>query len=70
MWHTTWILGYRVVAKIYDAGSKFGIGSGRVSKLQIFRGNKQLLNYDRGMDFSLFPHEFVDHIVSMLEHMF
>ena len=42
--------GYTFQAKVYDIGSVFGIGQGRISKLQVWRGNRVVMNYDRGWD--------------------
>ena len=45
---------FRFQAKVYDAGSRFGLNGGRVSKLAVwleaggFRGT--VMNYDRGWD--------------------
>lgn len=38
------------VAKVYDEGSKYGIGGGRISKLQIKMHGVEVYNYDRGED--------------------
>ena len=42
--------GYTFKAKIYDAGSVFGIGQGRIAKLQVWRGDRVVMNYERGWD--------------------
>jgi hypothetical protein len=42
--------GYTFQAKVYDAGSVFGIGQGRISKLQVWRGDQPVMHYDRGWD--------------------
>jgi hypothetical protein len=42
--------GYTFKAKVYDAGSVFGIGQGRISKLQVRRGDREVMSYDRGWD--------------------
>jgi hypothetical protein len=53
MWKELFILGYRVLIKVYDEGSKYGIeGLERVSKLSIWKDGKEVLNYDRGWDFN------------------
>lgn len=36
--------------KQWDAGSKFGIEGGRISKLTIKRNGVEVVNYDRGWD--------------------
>ena len=41
---------YQWCAKVYDEPSEFGINNGRVSKLEIRRGDTTVLNYDRGWD--------------------
>jgi hypothetical protein len=42
--------GYTFQAKVYDIGSVFGIGQGRISKLQVWRGDRSAMHYDRGWD--------------------
>ena len=42
--------GYTFQAKVYDVGSVFGIGQGRISKLQVWRGDQPVMHYDRGWD--------------------
>jgi hypothetical protein len=41
---------YTFRAKVFDVGSVFGIGQGRISKLQVRRGDRVVMNYDRGWD--------------------
>ena len=41
---------YTFLAKVYDVGSVFGIENGRVSKLQVWRAEREVMNYDRGWD--------------------
>ena len=41
---------YTFLAKVYDVGSVFGIGQGRISKLQVWRGDREVMSYDRGWD--------------------
>lgn len=36
--------------KVYDAPSRFGIYSGKVSKMMLKRSNQIVMNYDRGWD--------------------
>jgi hypothetical protein len=42
--------GYKFCAKVFDDGSHYGIDGGRVSKLDVRKGSKTLINYDRGWD--------------------
>jgi hypothetical protein len=42
--------GYTFQAKVYDVGSVFGIEQGRISKLQVWRGDQSVMDYDRGWD--------------------
>jgi hypothetical protein len=42
--------GYKFEAKVFDAGSLYGIDGGRVSKLGVRKDNKIVVNYDRGWD--------------------
>ena len=37
-------------AKVYDEGSQYGIGEGRISKLTLKENGKVIYNYDRGED--------------------
>lgn len=43
---------YDFEAKVFDTGSEYGIGNGRVSKLNLREVNStvDLINYDRGWD--------------------
>ncbi len=41
---------YEWCAKVYDEPSEYGINNGRVSKLEIRKNNRAVLNYDRGWD--------------------
>ena len=40
--------GFRFQAKVFDRGSKFGINQGRVSKLSVWDGSREIISYDRG----------------------
>ena len=51
MWKTDKINGYEFFAKCYEIGSEFGIDEGRISKLSIRKGGKEIYNFDRGLDF-------------------
>ena len=42
--------GYTFQTKVYDVGRVFGIGQGRISKLQVWRGDQPVMHYDRGWD--------------------
>ena len=42
---------YIVTYKQFEKGSEFGIDGGRISKLSIRIGKKEICNYDRGWDF-------------------
>jgi hypothetical protein len=42
--------GYTFTAKVYDEPSSHGIEGGKISKLQIKKDGKQVVNYDRGWD--------------------
>ena len=46
---------YRVQAKVFDTGSHFGIGGGRVSKLCVATRGVIIFNYDRGSDLDRAP---------------
>lgn len=42
--------GAEYCAKVYEQGSRYGIGGGRISKLQIKMHGVEIYNYDRGED--------------------
>ena len=42
--------GYRFEAKVFDAGSEFGIDYGRISKLTVLKDGHHVANYQRGWD--------------------
>lgn len=48
---------YRFHAKIGDAGSKYGIDGGRISKLEVKKGKESVIHYDRGWDSGSEPEE-------------
>ena len=48
--HVTKAPEYTFRAKVYDAGSEFGIDNGRISKLEVFHKGNEVINYDRGWD--------------------
>jgi len=41
---------YTFCAKVFEEGSDYGINNGKISKLEIRRENKTVVNYDRGWD--------------------
>jgi hypothetical protein len=41
---------YSFKAKVYDVGSIFGIGEGRISKLRVLRKGREVMSYDRDWD--------------------
>jgi hypothetical protein len=41
---------YTFQLKVYDVGSVHGIEQGRISKLQVRRGDRVVMNYERGWD--------------------
>lgn len=53
-WCGEWIKGeldgFRFSAKVFSEGSEFGIDNGRVSKLSIREGDKEIVLYDRGWE--------------------
>jgi hypothetical protein len=51
MWTKGEINGYKYEAKVYDEGSDYGINEGRISKLGIRKGGKELYLYERGLCF-------------------
>ena len=56
-WFIGTIAGYEFFAKVYQTGSKYGIGEGRISKLTVrqtpvllSQPPHSIINYDRGWD--------------------
>ena len=41
---------YSFKAKVYDVGSIFGIGEGRISKLSVMHRDRVVMHYERGWD--------------------
>lgn len=51
MWRVFRIFNFKVFAKVYENGSRFGLEDlPRVSKLAIYKGKDMVLNYNRGWD--------------------
>ncbi len=50
MWLKFSMDGYSVCAKQYEEGSSWGIAGGRISKLEMRKDGKIVVNYDRGWD--------------------
>ena len=48
MWIKGTIDGYTFYIKQYDEGSEYGISSGRISKLEIWKDGQLFVQYDRG----------------------
>ena len=48
MWIKGTIEGYTFYIKQYDEGSEYGISSGRISKLEIWKDGQLFVQYDRG----------------------
>lgn len=42
--------GYDYSVKLYDQPSEYGVDGGRVSKMEVWRDGKLVVNYDRGWD--------------------
>jgi len=66
-WVTVEINGFIATAKVFDEGSVYGIDEGRISKLSISsKVDKQVYNYDRGLEFSNIDSENLDLIIAEL----
>jgi len=50
MWSNGKIDGNEFQVKHFENGSEYGIDEGRISKLEIRKDGKLLVNYDRGWD--------------------
>jgi hypothetical protein len=46
--HLTQMPEYEFRAKVFDAPSPYGIDGGRVSKLNVFKGDETIIDYQRG----------------------
>ena len=62
------ISGYWFAAKVYEIGSKFGIDGGRISKLEICKGEKWdskkvVYQYDRELVFNNCPPDILKNIL-------
>ncbi len=75
-WVHTEIKGHRIIAKVFDEGSNFGVNGGRVSKLSIYKPgttgggfSDMVYNYDRGFDFSEIDEKLLSEILWELEHL-
>ena len=50
MWTQLIINGFKVTLKHFEEPSEYGINGGRISKLDIRKNNKCLLNFDKPTD--------------------
>ena len=50
MWRKGEIGGFDYFIKQYEKGSTYGIDEGRISKMQILKDSKIIVNYDRGWE--------------------
>ena len=48
LWLFGQVDGYAFAAKVYDDSSTFGIDNGRVSKLGLYQGDREVVDYERG----------------------
>lgn len=68
MWREFAVMGFKIVCKAYDEGSKYGLAiAPRISKMSIYSGEKEVFNYDRGMDFTLLPEWLAAKIIHMVD---
>jgi hypothetical protein len=68
MWKEVSVLGYKVIVKIFEKGSRYGIKEfPRISKLQIYKRGKELAAYDRGWDFNELPPMIYKAIITCLK---
>jgi len=49
-WTTGTVGKFKFAIKHFEEGSEFGINDGRISKLEIRKDGKIVVNYDRGWD--------------------
>lgn len=69
MWREGFYKNYWWQAKVYDEGSRFGINSGRISKLQIRlwsdgKKDEVVYNYDRGPDVDNCPKDVLAYVLA------
>ena len=50
MYKEATIDGFKVVAKVFEVGSPYGIDGGKISKLWIAKDGITAVNFDRGWD--------------------
>ncbi len=67
MWTKGTLNGYDFCIKHYEVGSPYGICKGRISKLEIRKQGKILVNYDRGWDMKPEGSELTDVYKEMLK---
>jgi len=51
MWSEGTINGYQYWVKHFEKGSDEGINQGRILKMSIRKDDREVYNYDRGLDF-------------------
>lgn len=69
-WCKVRIDGLRCVAKVFDEASVYGINGGRISKLSIKDGDREVYNFDRGLDFCKIDSSVAAGIVRAIESTF
>lgn len=70
MWKEFILWEFRVVVKVYDGASQWGLSQfPRISKMGIWQNGKQLFNYDRGLDFSNIPDWLLEAIVKAVSKL-
>lgn len=68
MWKEYMIMNFRVIVKVYENASKFGIKEfPRISKLEVFQFGERLARYDRGWDFNNLPKGVFEMIIKALD---
>ncbi|MBO1515661.1 DUF7678 domain-containing protein [Metabacillus bambusae] len=68
MFKTLYLFGYKIVVKVYTHGSQYGIHEApRISKMEVLKNGKRLLNYDRGWEFNYLPHHTYKWLIKIID---
>ncbi len=64
-----YMYGYKIIAQIFGEPSKFGINNSRVSRLFIYKNNKTVFEYDRGLQLNKLSKGIVRRISSKMNKL-
>jgi hypothetical protein len=70
MWREVFVWGYRILVKVYEEPSAFGLKEiPRISKMAIYNGKQLVASYDRGWEFLHLPKDFFNLLMHALNHV-